>query len=127
MMQQGPLSTSGNTVSIRPCAAPSANWLRALPVSLLGRRMALMLRQVAAHATLNRHLALDALARAVPIATVVAVLAERGATERRTRTPPGLITIFFCIAMNLHAGDCRTHVFRQLALGSCSLSKRYCR
>ncbi len=78
-------------------------------------------------ATLNRHLALDALARAVPIATVVAVLAERGATERRTRTPPGLITIFFCIAMDLHAGDCRTHVFRQLALGSCSSSKRYCR
>jgi len=37
-----------------------------------------MLRQVAAHATLNRHLARDALARAVPIATVVAVLGGGG-------------------------------------------------
>ncbi len=76
-----------------------------------------MIRQIAADDPLGHHLALDALARVVPAATVAAVLAECGATGRRTRKLPGLVTVFFCIAMNLHADDCLAHVFRQLVLG----------
>jgi hypothetical protein len=79
--------------------------------------MALMIRQIAAHDTLSRHLALDALARVVPSATVAEVLAECGAAGRRTRKLPGSVTLFFCIAMNLYAGDCLGHVFRQLIAG----------
>jgi len=79
--------------------------------------MAWMIRQIAAQDTPGRHLALDALARVVPSATVAAVLAECGATGRRTRKLPGLVTVFFCIAMNLHADDCLGHVFRQLVAG----------
>jgi len=79
--------------------------------------MALMLRQLAARDTVGAHLALEALARVVPTATAEAVLAACGATGRRTRTLPGLVTVFFCIAMNLHPGDGLAHVFRQLVLG----------
>ncbi len=79
--------------------------------------MALMLRQLAAHDPLGDHLALDALARVVPASTVMDVLAGCAATGRRTRRLPGLVTVFFCIAMNLHADDCLAHVFRQLVLG----------
>jgi Insertion element 4 transposase N-terminal/Transposase DDE domain len=79
--------------------------------------MALMIRRIAAQDTLDTHLALDALARVIPAATVAAVLAECGAAGRRTRKLPGLVTVFFCIAMNLPAGDCLAHAFRQLVLG----------
>ncbi len=79
--------------------------------------MALMLRQIAEGDHLGSHLALDALARVVPAATVAAVLEECGAAGQRVRKLPGLVTLFYCIAMNLHAGDCLTHAFRQLALG----------
>ncbi len=79
--------------------------------------MTLMIRQIAAHDPLGDHLALEALARVVPASTVVGVLAECGAAGRRTRKLPGLVTIFFCIAMNLYTGDCLGHVFRQLVLG----------
>ncbi len=79
--------------------------------------MPLMIRQIDMHDAVGGHLALDALARVVPAATVVAVLAACGATGRRTRKLPGLVTLFFCIAMNLYTGDCLGHVFRQLVLG----------
>jgi hypothetical protein len=81
------------------------------------RRRALILRQIAAHDHLSEHLALESRARVVPAATVAGVLAACGAAGRRTRTLPGLVTVFFCIAMNLHTGDCLEHVFRQLVLG----------
>ena len=79
--------------------------------------MALMIRQIAAHDTLGIHLALDALARVIPAATVASLLAECGAAGQRTRKLPGLVTVFSCIAMSLHAGDCLAHAFRQLVLG----------
>ncbi len=79
--------------------------------------MTLMIRQIAAHDPLSDHLALNALARVVPAATVAAVLAECGATGRRTRKLPGLVTVFYRSAMNLHAGDCLAHVFRHLVRG----------
>ena len=79
--------------------------------------MALMIRQIDAHDSVGRHLALEARASVIPPATVVGVLAECRAAGRRTRELPGLVTLFFCIAMNLYAGDCLGHVFRQLVLG----------
>ncbi len=79
--------------------------------------MALMIRQIATHDTLDRHLALDALARVVPAATVADILVECGAAGQRTRKLPGLVTVFFCIAMNLYAGDCLGHAFRRLVAG----------
>lgn len=79
--------------------------------------MALLIRQIAEHDALSSHLALDALARVFPAATAAAILAECGATGRRTRKLPGLVTIFFCIALGLHADACLAHVFRQLIGG----------
>jgi Insertion element 4 transposase N-terminal len=87
------------------------------PVRRQEQRLALMIRQIAQHDPLSTPLALDALARVVPAATVAAGLAECGATGRRTRKLPGLVTTFFCIAMSLHADDCLAHVFRPLVLG----------
>ncbi len=66
---------------------------------------------------MGAHLARDARARVVPTAAVEAVRAACGRAGGRTRTPPGLVTVCCCIAMDRHADDCRAHVFRQLVLG----------
>src|SRR5947199_237565 len=51
--------------------------------------MALMIRQIAEDDPLDAHLALDALARVVPAATVAAVLAECGAAGLRVMAVDG--------------------------------------
>ena len=79
--------------------------------------MPLMIRQIAAEDTLDRHLCLDALARVLPRATVAAVLEECGATEVRSRKLPASVTLLFCIAMNLYAADGLAHVFRRMVAG----------
>jgi len=79
--------------------------------------MALMIRQIAACDTLDTHLCLEAFAQVLPPATMAAVLAECGATEVRARKLPALVTLIFCIAMNLYATDDRAHVFRRLVAG----------
>jgi len=79
--------------------------------------MALMIRQIAACDTLDAHLCLEAFAQVLPPATMAAVLAECGATEVRARKLPALVTLIFCIAMNLYATDDRAHVFRRLVAG----------
>ncbi len=79
--------------------------------------MPLMIRQIDARDQVSRHLALGALASVILPATVADVLAECGAAGQRTRKLSGMVTRFFCIAMNLYAEDCLGHVFRQLVLG----------
>ena len=79
--------------------------------------MALMIRQIAERDPLDTHLCLDALAQVFPPATVATVLAECRATEERTRKLPALVTLVFCIAMNLYAADDLAHVFRRLVAG----------
>jgi hypothetical protein len=79
--------------------------------------MALMIRQLAEDDTLDRHLCLEALARVVQPQRIAAVLAECRAAETRSRKLPALVTLLFCIAMQLYAGDDLAHVFRRLVGG----------
>ena len=79
--------------------------------------MALMIRQIEAHDRLGTHLCLNSLAQVIPTEAMPAVSAECGATERRARKLPALVTLVFCIAMNLYATDDLAHVFRRLVAG----------
>jgi len=79
--------------------------------------MALMIRQITARDTLDAHLCLETPAQVLPPATMAAVLAECGATGVRSRKLPALVTLVFCIAMNLYATDDLAHVFRRLVAG----------
>lgn len=79
--------------------------------------MTLMIRQIATRDTLGDHLCLDTLARAIPAEAITTVLTECGATEARARKLPALVTLVFCIAMNLYTSDDLTHVFRRLVAG----------
>ena len=79
--------------------------------------MPLMIRQIGPDDTLAAHLALDALAEAIPPAAVTAVLEECGAHEQRSRKLPAAVTLLLCVAMNLYAGECLPHVFRRLVSG----------
>jgi hypothetical protein len=79
--------------------------------------MTLLIRQITAHDTLAPHLCLDALAQVISPATMTTVLTESGATEVRTRKLPALVTLIFCIAMNLYTTDDLPHVFRRLVAG----------
>lgn len=79
--------------------------------------MPLMIRRIALDDTLDHHLCLEALARVISPAVIDTVLQECGAGERRTRKLPSVVTLLFCIAMNLYAGDGLAHVYRRLVLG----------
>ena len=76
-----------------------------------------MIRQIAEDGTLEQHFCLDALAKVLPPATVAAVLAECDATEACVRKLPALVTLLFCIAMNLYTADDLAHVCRRLVAG----------
>jgi hypothetical protein len=76
-----------------------------------------MIRQIAADDTLGAHLALEALARALPPALVAGVLDDCGAHEQRRRKLPAAVTLLLCVAMNLYASECLPHVFRRLVSG----------
>ncbi len=79
--------------------------------------MPLMIRRIAHDDTLDHHLCLEALARVISPAVIDTVLQECGAGERRTRKLPSVVTLLFCIAMNLYASDGLAHVYRRLVLG----------
>ena len=79
--------------------------------------MALMIRQIAPTDTLGSHLALETLARVLPPATIAGVLEECGAVEQRTRKLPAMVTLLFCVTMNLYTADCLAQVFQRLVAG----------
>ena len=79
--------------------------------------MPLMIRRIALDDTLDHHLCLEALARVISPAVIDTVLQECGSGERRTRKLPSVVTLLFCIAMNLYADYGLAHVYRRLVLG----------
>ncbi len=94
--------------------------------------MALRIRQIDRDATPSTHLSLEALARMLSPSIVDDVLEECAAHEQRTRKLPAAAVVLLCIAMNLYATDCLTHVFFRLLSGlrwllvdpsSCRVSK----
>ncbi len=79
--------------------------------------MPFMLRQIATDAKLPDELALEALATAIPHATVQAVLADLDATEQRRRALPADVTLLLTIAMNLFTDQALVDVFDSLISG----------
>ena len=79
--------------------------------------MPFMIRQIAAPANLADHLTLDALATAIPHATVQAVIADLHATEQRRRALPADVTLLLTIAMNLFTDQALVDVFDSLISG----------
>lgn len=79
--------------------------------------MPFMVRHIAPDAKLPDHLALDALASAIPHATVQAVIADLHATEQRRRHLPADVTLLLTIAMNLFTHQALGDVFETLISG----------
>jgi hypothetical protein len=74
--------------------------------------MTLRIRHIDPDATSASQVSLEALARVLPQTTVVEVLEECNATERRTRELCASFVVILCVAMNLYTDDCISHVFR---------------
>ena len=79
--------------------------------------MGFMLRQLAPAAKLADELALEALASAIPPATVQAVITDLGVTEQRRRQLPADVTRLLTIAMNLFTDQALSDVFDSLISG----------
>ena len=79
--------------------------------------MSFMVRQIPAAAKLPDALALDALATAIPHATVQAVITDLHATEQRRRHLPADVTLLLTIAMNLFTAQALSDVFDSLISG----------
>lgn len=79
--------------------------------------MSLMIREIAPQDPLHAHLALEALARVFPRATLEAAVDDCGVREQRCRKLPAVLTLLVCIAMNLFAAEAIPHVFRCLVSG----------
>jgi hypothetical protein len=76
--------------------------------------MTLRIRHLDPDATPSSQVSLEALARVLPEATIAEVLQECDATERRTRKLSASFVVILCVAMNLYANDCISHVFFRL-------------
>lgn len=79
--------------------------------------MPLMIRQIGAQESLSAHLALDALAEVIPLATLQEVITQHRVQEERDRKLPAMATLVLCIAMNLYAQEALPAVFRRLVQG----------
>jgi hypothetical protein len=76
-----------------------------------------MLRQIPQHAKLADHLALDALAAAIPRSTLQAVISDLHVSEQRRRSLPADVTLLFTVAMNLFSHQALTDVFDSMLQG----------
>jgi Insertion element 4 transposase N-terminal/Transposase DDE domain len=76
--------------------------------------MTLSIRHIDPDASPSSQVSLEALARVLPETTVAEVLQECDATERRTRKLCASFVVLLCVAMNLYADDCISHVFFRL-------------
>ena len=71
----------------------------------------------AAESKFSRELSLEAMARAVPLSTIKAVLAEQGVRGWRERKLNALLTVLLVIAMNLYTQLSIGHVMKKIAQG----------
>ncbi len=79
--------------------------------------MALRIRHIDPDATLGSQLSLQTLARLLRPEILCEVLEECEAREQRVRKLPATTVMVVCVAMNLYATDCLSHVFFRLVSG----------
>jgi len=75
------------------------------------------IREFTAESKFSRELSLEAMARAVPLSTIKAVLAEQGVRGWRERKLNALLTVLLVIAMNLYTQLSIGHVMKKIAQG----------
>jgi hypothetical protein len=79
--------------------------------------MGFSLRTIADTLQFPEAVSLDALAQAIPQASVEAVVVDLGVAEQRTRKLPAALTLLLCIAMGLFTNIALTQVLRKLVQG----------
>ena len=79
--------------------------------------MGYTLRQVEAESKFCQSLSVDALERAVPLATIKSVLQQQGVQAQRERKLNMVVTVWVAIAMNLYAHLSIGQVIRKLVRG----------
>lgn len=79
--------------------------------------MGYKLREIAAESKFSQELALDAIARAVPLSEIRAALTEEAVCEQRERKLNMVMTVLVTIAMNLYARISIGEVLHKIAKG----------
>lgn len=79
--------------------------------------MGYKLREIAAESKFSQELALDAIARAVPLSEIKAALTEEAVCEQRERKLNMVMTVLVTIAMNLYARISIGEVLHKIAKG----------
>lgn len=77
--------------------------------------MALRIRRISPDDIPSSRLTLEALASVLKPTVMAEAIDECGAREKRKRKLPAAAVLLLCVAMNLYADDCLSHVFFRLA------------